>query len=191
MKIIIITGPPYSGKGTQCEIISKELGFQHISTGDRCRLEKLQQTKIGLTLSAYEEKGDLVPDSVMKELFSRIIDEHIQENGILLDGYPRTKPQVDDLLELTKTKGTPISGVINILVPQEELLARALKRAAASTRIDDKDPATHLKRVRIFEEATLPAIEYMRTKLPVENIDGIGGIEEITRRVGRAIQGMK
>lgn len=183
MKIVIVTGPPYSGKGTQCEIISKALHFTHLSTGDRCRQEKANKTEVGQILSRYEEKGDLVPDSIMKTLFSQILDENKTEKGIILDGYPRTKPQVDDLLELAKAKNQEISLVVNIEVPNEELLARALKRAAESDRADDKDPETHLKRLRIFETVTLPAIQYLKTLVPVADIDGMGSIGEITRRI--------
>ena len=183
MKIVIVTGPPYSGKGTQCEIISKTLHFTHLSTGDRCRQEKVNKTEIGKILSQYEEKGDLVPDSIMKTLFSQILDENKEGIGILLDGYPRTKPQVDDLLELVKAKHLPITLVVNIDVPREELLTRARKRAADSQRADDKDPETHLKRVRIFESATRPAIDYMKTVFPVADIDGRGTVDEITRRI--------
>ena len=100
MKILIITGPPYSGKGTQCEILKNLLNYKHISTGDRCRLEKEQGTEIGKELSKYEKKGDLVPDQIIKTLFSQILDENRSEEGIILDGYPRTIPQMDDLLAL-------------------------------------------------------------------------------------------
>lgn len=183
MKILIITGPPYSGKGTQCEILSKTLHFTHLSTGDRCRQEKASRTEIGLIMSRYEEKGDLVPDSIMKTLFGQILDENRSRAGIILDGYPRTKPQVDDLIELVAAKGLEIARVINIRVPREELLQRAMKRAADSKREDDRDPETHLKRVHIFEEQTLPAIAYMRTKLSIADIDGMGRIDEITGRI--------
>ena len=183
MKIVIITGPPYSGKGTQCEMLSQELHYTHLSTGDRCRQEKAQGTEIGRILSRYEERGDLVPDSIMKTLFGQILDENRQGKGILLDGYPRTKPQVDDLLELVSARHLEISLVINIEVPREELLNRAMKRAASSEREDDRNPETHLKRVRIFENQTLPAIDYMKTKVHVVDIDGIGSIGEITRRI--------
>ncbi|HEY4335009.1 MAG TPA: nucleoside monophosphate kinase [Puia sp.] len=183
MKIVIVTGPPYSGKGTQCDIISKEMQYTHLSTGDRCRQEKAARTEIGKIMSRYEEKGDLVPDSIMKALFGQILDENKQRKGILLDGYPRTKPQVDDLLELVQAKHLELSLVLNIEVPREELLRRAMKRAADSTRADDRNSETHLKRVRIFENQTLPAIEYMKTRLPVIDIDGIGPVGEITRRI--------
>jgi adenylate kinase len=189
MKILIVTGPPYSGKGTQCEILSKALHFDHISTGDRIRQEKANRTEIARIMSQYEEKGDLVPDSLVKALVSQILDENKGGDGIILDGYPRTQPQVDDLLELVKDKNLTISLVINIEVPKEELLKRALKRAADSTRQDDKDPETHLKRLRIFESVTLPAIAYMRTRLRVVDIDGMGSIDEISRRIMAKIAG--
>ncbi|HEY4108294.1 adenylate kinase family protein [Puia sp.] len=183
MKILIVTGPPYSGKGTQCEIIGKELQLAHVSTGDRCRQEKANRTEIGLILSRYEEQGDLVPDSIMKTLFGKILDENKGRKGILLDGYPRTTPQVNDLLHLVEEKNLEIAVVVNIEVPREELLHRALRRAADSDRQDDKNPETHLKRVRIFENQTVPAIDHMKTRLSVADIDGIGSIGEITRRI--------
>jgi len=183
MEILIITGPPYSGKGTQCEILKEELQFEHISTGDRCRLEKQNETEIGKIMSQYEEKGDLVPDSIMKDLFSKILDENINANGIILDGYPRTEPQVNDLLELVKSKNLEIGKVINIDVPKEELLKRAKKRAETSNRKDDKDANIHLKRIDVFESSTRPAIEYMKSKIKVLSFDGMGTIEEITKRI--------
>jgi adenylate kinase len=183
MEVLIITGPPYSGKGTQCEILKDELKFEHISTGDRCRLEKQNETEIGKIMSQYEEKGDLVPDSIMKDLFSKILDENKSSKGIILDGYPRTEPQVNDLIELVESKNLSIGKVINIEVPKSELLARAQKRAETSNRKDDKDAAIHLKRIEVFEKSTRPAIEYMKSKIKVLTFDGLGTIDEITNRI--------
>lgn len=183
MKIIIITGPPYSGKGTQCEVIKKNLDYNHISTGDRCRLEKEEKTEIGMIMSEYEERGDLVPDELMKDLFSQILDENIESKGIILDGYPRTIHQVKNLMELVQAKNLSISKVLNIEVPQEELLRRASKRAETSNRKDDKNPEIHTKRIRVFENLTIPAINNMKDILPVTNFDGMGQIEEITEKI--------
>lgn len=183
MEILIITGPPYSGKGTQCEILTDLLDFQHISTGDRCRQEKENQTEIGKIMSVYEEKGDLVPDTIMKSLFSQILDENETNKGIILDGYPRTKPQVDDLLELVKSKNKKIGKVLNIEVPKTELLKRAEKRALTSTRKDDKDPEIHQKRIRVFETETRPAIAYLKTKVDVITFKGLGTVEELTEKI--------
>ncbi|MEN8124404.1 MAG: nucleoside monophosphate kinase [Bacteroidota bacterium] len=183
MEILIITGPPYSGKGTQCEIIKEQVGYHHISTGDRCRLEKENKTVIGKIMSVYEEKGDLVPDSIMKDLFEKIIDENLEEKGIILDGYPRTTSQVKDLIELTSLKGLKISKVISIDVPHDELLKRAQHRAETSNRADDKDLLIHQKRIDVFEEHTQPAIDYMNSKLEFLSFNGLGSIEEVTKNI--------
>lgn len=183
MEILIITGPPYSGKGTQCEILKTQLNFEHISTGDICRLEKENGTEIGKIMSEYEEKGDLVPDSIMKDLFSQILDENKLNVGIILDGYPRTKAQVNDLLELVESKEMKIGKVLNIDAPKSELLIRAEKRAKTSDRKDDKDPEIHKKRIEVFENSTRPAIEYMKSKINVLTFDGLGTIEDITERI--------
>ncbi len=183
MEILIITGPPYSGKGTQCEILNEQLDFKHISTGDRCRFEKEKGTEIGKIMSEYEEKGDLVPDAIMKDLFSKILDENKSNKGIILDGYPRTIPQVDDLLELVGSKGMKIGKVLNIDVPKAELLIRAKKRAETSDRKDDKDSKIHAKRIDVFENSTRPGIEYMKTKIKVLTFDGLGTIDQITERI--------
>lgn len=188
MNIFIIMGPPYSGKGTQCEVLKNKLGYTHISTGDRCRYEKEQKTEIGSIMSQYEEKGDLVPDELMKKLFSKILDENISKKGVILDGYPRTIDQVNDLIELTNSKHLSISKVLNIQVPSEELLKRAAKRAETSDRKDDKDPEIHIKRIRVFEQFTKPAIDYMKTLLPVTNFNGMGHIEDITSEILNSLE---
>ncbi len=183
MKILIITGPPYSGKGTQCTILAKEYGYKHISTGDSIRQEKELQTPIGLIVQAYEEQGNLVPDSIMKDLIEKIISDNEREAGIILDGYPRTIPQVDALVEILERKKQPVKQVINIDVPAEELLKRARKRAQDSLRKDDQNISIHLKRIEIFEAATRPAIEYMKKVFNVVTIDGLDSIPAITEKI--------
>jgi adenylate kinase len=187
MEILIITGPPYSGKGTQCEILKSKLGFSHISTGDRVRKEKEEKTAIGKVMMEYEEQGNLVPDTIMQELIGQIIDENATAKGIILDGYPRTQAQVDTILNLLVEKQLGIKAVINIDVPKDELLVRAKKRAERSNRKDDQDAAIHLKRIAIFETTTRPAIEYMKSRFNVVDIDGLGTIDSITITISEAI----
>ena len=181
MEIIIITGPPFSGKGTQCELLVEKLGFKHISTGERCRAEKKAGTWIGQQLSLAE--GDYVADDIMRDLFKQILEENLNEKGVILDGYPRTIPQVKDLVDLTKSMELPIKTAINIEVPTEELLKRAADRAKSSDRDDDKNPAVHIRRIRIFEEATLPAIDYMKEQFDVLTISGLGTKEKISQAI--------
>lgn len=183
MEILLITGAPYSGKGTQCEILQARMGYKHISTGDYIRQEKAEQTQLGKLMQQYEEKGELVPDDVMEKLLERIIQEHRQEKGIILDGYPRTIPQVNTLLGVLQRNGLQISHAINIDVPKGVLLERAQKRAETSDRKDDKNTDTHIKRIEIFEQETRPAISYLATLTAVDHIDGMGTIPEITDKL--------
>jgi len=159
------------------------LGFVHVSTGDHCRLEKERETVIGKTIAVYDTQGDLVPDSIMKTLFGQILEENKITEGVISDGYPRTIPQVNDLLALCDEMELSITNVINIEAPKSELLHRAEQRAIYSNRADDKDPKIHLKRIDVFEEATRPAIEYMATKMEVTAFDGLGSIESITEKI--------
>lgn len=188
MEIIVMTGPPYSGKGTQCEILEKMLNYKHISTGERIRSEKDNATEIGKTMKEYEEKGVLVPDELMEKLLNKIIDENKDQKGIIFDGYPRTIPQVDTLINLLKKKEKKISQIINIEVAKEELLLRAKQRAKTSKREDDKNEEIHIKRIEVFEANTRPAIEYFKTRAKVDDIVGIGSIEEITKKIALALK---
>lgn len=183
MKFIIITGPPYSGKGTQCDELVKKYGLTHISTGEQIRTEKEEKSELGKIMSDFDEKGELVPDKIMKQLLDKLIEENKNASGIILDGYPRTIPQIHDLQNVLKSKNISIDNIINIEVPNDELLKRAKKRAETSTREDDKNPETHYKRIRVFEEQTKPTIEYMKNEFQVNSFDGLGTIEKITERI--------
>lgn len=183
MNILIIAGPPYSGKGTQCEILEKQLKYKHISTGSRLRWEKENNTDFGQVSSSYEEKGNLIPDDLMKELYKQILEENKSQDGIILDGYPRTSAQVDDFVEILEEKNLNVKSVLNIDVPTIELLKRAKHRASTSTRKDDKDPEIHIKRIEVYESTTKPAIDYLKTKMAVTDFDGTGSIKEITERI--------
>jgi adenylate kinase len=123
----------------------------------------------------------------METLLETIFRKHIRQKGIILDGYPRTIPQVDALMRILQRNNLRINHAVNITVPPDVLLERAKKRAETSERLDDKNPGTHLKRIRIFEEETRPAIAYLATLTPVHEVDGLGSIPEITGKLMEAI----
>ena len=183
MKIFIITGPPYSGKGTQCELLVNKFGFNHISTGQLVRDEKRKGTPLSDEMKKYEEKGLLVPDSLILILLKKAIELNNFSSDIILDGYPRKKVQVDTLINLLDTLNVPVNDVINITVPKEELIKRAIFRAETSTRIDDQDKSIHFKRIEVFENDTLPAINYMKEKFPFKDINGIGSIDSVFKEI--------
>lgn len=188
MQILVITGPPYSGKGTQCEVLEEKLKYKHISTGDRIRSEKENNTEMEKVMKEYEERGMLVPDQIMEKLLNQIILENEQEEGIIFDGYPRTPSQVNTLIRSLGNNQKQINQVINIEVSTEELLKRAKERAKNSNRKDDMDESIHIKRIQIFEENTRPAIKYLKSKLKVDDINGIGTIQEITQRINDCVE---
>jgi adenylate kinase len=128
MEIIIITGAPYSGKGTQCDLLEKSLGFSHISTGDKIREEKERRTPLGKIMTTYEEQGALVPNEIMKDVIQKIIEENLNKKGIILDGYPRTISQVDTLFGLIDGKNVKVKRVINIEIAKEGIRRIQAKR---------------------------------------------------------------
>jgi adenylate kinase len=190
MKILLITGPPYSGKGTQCEMLEKKMKYKHVSTGDLVRKEKESGSALGLEMKGYEEQGRLVPDERMAVLLNRVLEENSGETGIILDGYPRTIEQVDFLIALLEKRNQAIDKAINIEVPKKELLKRAAFRAKTSEREDDKDIETHKRRIEVFERDTKPAIQRLKTKIPVAVVDGRGSIEEIFGKISEILTGL-
>ncbi len=167
---IIFLGPPGAGKGTQAEIISKKYNIKKISTGDILRSEMENGTELGKLAKRYMEKGELVPDEIM----IKIIDIHTKNlESFILDGFPRTLNQAKELEKITK-----IDKVIYINVPDEEIKKRLLARG----RLDDK-PEVIENRIKVYREQTQPLIDYYKNKGILFEVDGIGTIEEITKRI--------
>ena len=102
---IVIFGAPGSGKGTQSELISKEYGLDHISTGDVLRSEMKNETELGKIAKDYIEKGQLVPDELIVDMLAKVLDSKVNSKGVIFDGFPRTIPQAKALKEMLKLKG--------------------------------------------------------------------------------------
>ncbi len=169
MKLVFL-GPPGAGKGTQAEIISKKLNLKKISTGDILRYEMEKGTELGKIAKSYMEKGELVPDEIM----IKIIENNIKNlNGFVLDGFPRTLNQAIELEKITK-----IDKVIYLNVSDEEIKRRLLSRG----RLDDK-PEVIENRIKIYREQTQPLIEFYRKMGILYEINGVGAIEEITKKI--------
>ena len=130
---VIILGAPGSGKGTQCKWISKEYDIPHISTGDIFRKNIAEETELGLKVKDIMARGDLVPDEIVVNMLKNRLDEaDCKEKGFLLDGFPRTIPQAENLDEYLKENNIELDKVINLYVPDEELMARTVNRRTCS-----------------------------------------------------------
>ncbi|MBQ9267115.1 MAG: adenylate kinase [Clostridia bacterium] len=129
MTRLIILGAPGSGKGSQCKWITRDYNVPHISTGDILRKNIADGTELGMKAKAYMDNGELVPDELVIDLLKARLDEaDCKENGFLLDGFPRTVAQAQALDEYLSAHGIGIDKVINLEVPDEEIMSRAVNR---------------------------------------------------------------
>ena len=136
---IVIFGAPGSGKGTQSERIVEKYGINHISTGDVLRAEIKNGTELGKTAKGYIDQGQLIPDELMVDILANVFDSFKDSKGVIFDGFPRTIPQAEALKVMLKERGQDISVMIDLDVPEDELMTRLIKRGKDSGRADDNE----------------------------------------------------
>ena len=134
---IVIFGAPGSGKGTQSELIIKEYGLDHISTGDVLRSEMKNETELGKIAKDYIEKGQLVPDELIVDMLAKVLDSKVNSKASSSTVSPRTIPQAKALKEMLNKRGTDVSVMLNLQVDEDELIKRLLERGKVSGRSDD------------------------------------------------------
>ena len=212
---LTLFGPPGSGKGTQAEFLREHYQIPQVSTGDMFRAEVRANTELGHKVKEYLDRGDYVPDEITIEMLRRRLEQPDCENGVLLDGFPRTVPQAEALELLLEELGQRLDHVLYIRVPLDLLVARLSGRLTCSRcghtyhpifnppkqpgvcdrdggrleRRSDDDPEKARHRIVVYMEETLPVLEFYRERGCVSNIDGEGSIEEIRKRLLEAIEG--
>ncbi len=159
MKNIVIFGAPGSGKGTQSDLLVKKYGFKHISTGDVLRAEIKNGTELGNTAKGFIDNGQLIPDSLMIDILASVYDSLCPCEGVIFDGFPRTIPQAEALKEMLAKRGTEVSGMLELDVPNEMLIERLVNRGKTSGRADDNEE-TIRKRLDVYNNQTAPLIEW-------------------------------
>jgi len=179
---LIFMGPPGAGKGTQAQVVAGRFGIPAISTGDIFRANVSQGTELGVEAKRYMDAGEYVPDSVTNLMVQHRIDEPDAEKGFLLDGYPRTLAQVDELDGMIKFTGHRLDGVVVLTVDADELVRRLTERAESEGRSDDTEDVIR-RRQEIYTEQTAPLIEVYRGRGLVHEVDGIGEVDEVTKRI--------
>jgi len=158
---IVITGAPGSGKGTQSDLIVREYGLYHISTGDMLRAEIAAGTEIGKKAESLINVGKLVPDEMMIEMLHNEVLQHADKKGIIFDGFPRTVAQAEALDRMLADMGEKLNILLVMNVEHETLVKRLLERGKTSGRADD-NMETIERRLKIYTENTLPVIEFYR-----------------------------
>jgi len=176
---LVLFGPPGAGKGTQSQKLIEKYGLIHLSTGDILRNEISQGTTLGLEAKKLMDEGVLVPDEVVIGMISNKLDANPAAKGFIFDGFPRTVAQAAALDTLLEGKSTGISGMIALVVDDQELENRLLLRGKDSGRPDDANPEIIRKRINEYNNKTTPVAEFYKAQGKFTSINGIGSVDDI------------
>jgi adenylate kinase len=187
---LILMGPPGAGKGTQAKVVAEHFGVPAISTGDIFRFNVSEGTDLGVKAQQYMDAGEYVPDEITNLMVRNRIDERDAEPGFLLDGYPRTLSQVEELDGMIKFTGHELDAVVVLTVDGEELVQRLLARAETDGRSDDTEDVIR-RRQEVYAEQTEPLIDVYRDRNLLIEVDGMGEVDEVTERIFGALEDVR
>ncbi|MEN9731064.1 MAG: hypothetical protein RL488_374 [Actinomycetota bacterium] len=187
MSRLLLIGPPGAGKGTQAERLSQAFGIPAISTGDIFRHNVKNETELGKQAKAFMDRGEYVPDSLTNDLVRDRLSHADATEGFLLDGYPRTADQVNELDAILAESAHSLDAVILLTANTDEVVRRLLGRAAEQGRADDTEDVIR-RRLEVYEEQTAPLISIYAARNLVVSIDGLGAVEEVTERIVEALE---
>jgi adenylate kinase len=183
---LLLIGPPGAGKGTQAAKLAEAFNIPAISTGDIFRENVKNETELGTQAKAFMDRGEYVPDSLTNALVRDRLTWADAENGFLLDGYPRTGDQVEELDSILSDAGQSLDAVVLITADTDEVVRRLLNRAQEQGRADDTEDVIR-RRLEVYAEQTAPLIDvYSKRNLVIE-VDGLGAVAEVTARILEAL----
>ena len=183
---IVIFGAPGSGKGTQSERIVEKYGINHISTGDVLRAEIKNGTELGKTAKGYIDQGQLIPDELMIDILASVFDSFKDSKGVIFDGFPRTIAQAEALKKMLAERGQDVSVMLDLEVPEDELMVRLIKRGKDSGRADDNEE-TIKKRLHVHHSQTSPLIDWYKNEKKYQHINGLGTMDGIFADICEAV----
>ena len=179
---ILIIGPPGVGKGTQAHLIKNQLELTHISTGELLRKEIAEQTKIGFEAKYFIDKGEFIPDKTVLKIIKNKFNQINHSKGYIFDGFPRTLSQAIGLDKILIKFQQKLNIAISLIADDKILEKRLLKRSQKDNRSDDM-PSIIKKRQKIYWNQTAPVLKFYKTKGILKNIDGLGEIDDITKKI--------
>jgi adenylate kinase len=184
---LLIMGPPGAGKGTQAVVIAASLGIPHISTGDIFRANVGAGTPLGEEAQRYMDAGEYVPDSITNAMVRDRISHDDCQPGFLLDGYPRTLEQVNELDMMLESDGRRLDRVVELTVVTDEVVGRLLKRAQEQGRADDTADVIR-RRLEVYFEQTAPLVAVYRERGILLEVDGMGDVAQVSERILSALR---
>lgn len=181
---IVIFGAPGSGKGTQSDKLIEKYRLFHISTGDVLRDNIKRGTELGAIAKDYIDKGQLIPDDLMVSILADVLDANREQArvGVIFDGFPRTIAQAQALDAMLAERGTGVTAVVGLEVPEEELVQRILLRGKLLGRADD-NLETVKNRLDVYHNQTAPLRDYYQKQGLYRAIEGLGAIDDIFGRI--------
>ena len=190
MTNLVLFGPPGAGKGTQAEFLKEKYNLVHISTGDVFRFNIKNETALGMLAKSYIDKGELVPDQVTIDMLEAEVEKNASANGFIFDGFPRTNAQAEALDKLMESKDSSINAMIALEVDDEILVKRLVERGKTSGRADDADESIIRNRITEYYNKTAILKDYYSTQNKYYGVDGVGSIEDITKRLSAVIDSL-
>ena len=174
------------GKGTQSERIVEKYGINHISTGDVLRAEIKNGTELGKTAKGYIDQGQLIPDELMIDILASVFDSFEDSKGVIFDGFPRTIAQAEALKKMLAERGQDVTVMVDLEVPEDELMTRLIKRGKDSGRADDNEE-TIKKRLHVYHSQTAPLIDWYKNEKKYQHINGLGTMDGIFADICEAV----
>jgi adenylate kinase len=185
---LLLLGPPGAGKGTQAQLLVERLGIPQISTGDMLRAAVKAGSEIGKQAKPYMDLGKLAPDEIVIGAAEQRLGQPDAKHGFVLDGFPRTAAQAEALDSFLPKLGCKLERCVALTVDEDELVRRLLRRAEIEGRSDDNE-ASIRTRMHEYREKTEPLIAYYRKRGALREVNGLGEIEEVARRIAQALDG--
>ena len=187
---LVLFGPPGAGKGTQAEKLIEKYGFNHISTGEVIREQIRKGTELGRSVQSYIEKGQLAPDGLVIDIIADYVAKHKDAKGNIFDGFPRTTVQAKAFDEIMEKNGTPVSVMLSLEVPDEELVKRLLLRGKESGRADDSNEGVIRDRIDLYKAQTAVVADHYKPQGKHRAVNGLGTIDEIFGRLCQEIESL-
>ena len=182
----ILLGPPGSGKSTQGRLLARRLGTSTIATGDLLGDAVQRDTELGRQAREYMDRGSMVPDEIILRLVREQLAAPEAQGGVVLDGFPRTVRQAQEVHSMLAAKGERIKAALLLDVPEEELVRRLLAKASAEER-NDEDPEAIQRRLAVYRRSNAPLVGYYRDLGVLKIVSGTGTVEEVAEGIKRAI----
>ena len=188
---IVLFGAPGCGKGTQAQRLKEHYGIDHVSTGEVIRDEIRRGTELGRSMESYIKEGRLAPDSIVIGMIANYVADHLDAKGCIFDGFPRTTVQAEEFDKILAKHGLKVDIMVDIHVPEEELVRRILLRGKDSGRADDASEEVIRGRLDVYHRQTAVVADYYAGQNKYALVDGVGTMDEVFDRIASGIDGLE